>query len=77
MFRHPENATPADDLSAFYQWSTDLQAFHADGATEGATTVDFSASANDPLTGTTTVTATITGASPDSLFVRLGVTQNP
>jgi hypothetical protein len=51
----------------FNQWSNYQKAFHADGVAEGATTVDFSASTNHPLTG----------ASPGSLFVRLGVTQNP
>ena len=66
-FTHPHNATPADDLTATYRWSTDLQTFHADGASNGAgtTTVDFAQ--GTPSGGMTTVTATITGTvSPTS-----------
>jgi hypothetical protein len=73
---HPQNATPPDDISGpAYSWSTDLQTFTADGASEGGTMVSFEAVVNNPEDGTTTVTATITGTIPDRLFVRLGVTQ--
>jgi hypothetical protein len=74
VFTHPQNATPADDLSACYEWSTGLQTFHADGATNGTgTTVNFSTQLNTPAAGMTTVTATITGTLVDRLFVRLKV----
>ena len=76
-FTHPLNATPADDISAFYEWSTDLQAYHADGASNGAgSTVNFSTQLDTPTVGMTTVTATLTGTVPDRWFVRLGVSQN-
>ncbi len=75
-FTHPQNATPASDVSApVYSWSTDLQTFHADEASSGGITVDLEAAPNDPSPGTTTVTATITGTVPAKLFVNLGVTQ--
>lgn len=81
VFTHPQNASPASDISApAYRWSTDLQTFHADGASNGAgtTTVSFSVQTNIPSTGTTTVTATITGTViPQKLFVKVGVSQNP
>ena len=72
-FQHPENATPASDVSAAYKWSADLEMWHADGATAGATTVNFSKSPNTPVSGITTVTATITGAVPEGLFVAVEV----
>lgn len=81
VFTHPQNASPASDLSApAYLWSTDLETFHADGASNsgGTTTVTFSAVTNTPSTGITTVTATITGTVvPKTLFVNLAVTLNP
>ena len=70
-FTHPQNATPADDITAAYQWSTDLATFNADGATVGATTVDFSSVVT---AGIATVTATITGTVPDALFANILVT---
>ncbi len=70
-FTHPKNATPADDITAAYQWSTDLATFNADGATVGATTVDFSSVVT---AGIATVTATITGTVPDALFANILVT---
>lgn len=73
-FRHPQTATPASDVSVGYRWSRDLQTWHASGVSDGGTTVTFSASANTPQAGTTTVTATITGSNPDRLFVELQVT---
>jgi len=75
-FAHPQNATPASDVSApAYSWSTDLQTFHASGASSGGITVDLVPTPNTPSAGTTTVTATVTGTVPAKLFVRLGVSQ--
>lgn len=71
-FQHPQNATPASDVSAAYVWSTDLATFNADGASAGGTTVNFGTSTTE---GTTTVTATITGTVPAKLFVALKATQ--
>ncbi len=76
-FEHPQNATPADDVSAAYRWSLDLAGWNADGATSGGTTVNFAGSPDTPVNGTTTVTATISGTQPDKLFVELEATQNP
>lgn len=75
-FTHPLNATPADDLTATYRWSTDLQTFYNDGDPNGAgtTTVDFVQ--GTPSGGMVTVTATISGTvMPDELFVDVLVTQ--
>jgi hypothetical protein len=73
-FTHPQNATPASDLSASYRWSTDLAAFHLGGATSGGTTVNFTTEADTPSPGFTRVTATATGTLPARLFVDVKVT---
>jgi hypothetical protein len=73
-FTHPQNATPASDVSApAYIWSTDLVNWNADDASSGGITVDLNATPNSP--SPTTVTATVTGTVPPKLFVRLGVSQ--
>jgi autotransporter-associated beta strand protein len=75
-FTHPQNATPASDLTASYTWSKDLATFLANGATDGAfTKVDFTTQLNTPSPGITTVTATVTGTAASKLFVRVNVTQ--
>ena len=75
-FTHPQNATPATDLTASYRWSKDLATFLANGATDGALTkVSFTTQANTPSAGITTVTATVTGTATRQLFVRVTVTQ--
>jgi hypothetical protein len=71
-FQHPQNATPASDVSAAYVWSTDLATYNSDGASAGGTTVSFG---TGTVAGTTTVTATITGTVPAKLFVALKATQ--
>jgi len=71
-FTHPQNATPADGLTAAYRWSKDLTTFRNGGQTDGnGTTVNF-----NPVThaGIATVTATVTGTA--RLFVDVKVTQN-
>jgi autotransporter-associated beta strand protein len=73
-FQHPENASPAADVTADYVWSTDLVSFHANGATAGGISVNFADSANTPVAGTTTVTATVTGTMPAKLFISLKAT---
>jgi hypothetical protein len=75
-FTHPQNATPADDVSApVYTWSTDLVTFHVSGESSGGITVDLAPDTDNPVAGTTTVTATVTGTVPPKLFVRFGVSQ--
>ncbi|MFZ9937793.1 MAG: Ig-like domain-containing protein [Luteolibacter sp.] len=76
-FTHPQG-TLAVDLAASYRWSTDLQSFNADGATDGdGTKVDFTVQLDTPEAGTTTVTATVDpgGTATDKLFVDVQVTQ--
>jgi fibronectin-binding autotransporter adhesin len=75
-FTHPQNATPASDLTAAYQWSKDLATFNASGFTDGdGTTVTISPQLDTPAPGTTTVTATVTGTATGKLFVNIKVTQ--
>ena len=73
-FTHPQSATPASDLTASYKWSTDLANWYLGDGIEGpgASTVTMT-----PVTfgGTTTVTATASGALP-KLFLRVQVKQN-
>jgi hypothetical protein len=73
-FTHPQNASPASDLSASYRWSTDLAVFHLGAQTSGGTTVNFTTEADTPSPGFTRVTATATGTIPDRLFVDVRVT---
>ena len=76
-FTHPLNATPADDLTATYRWSTDLQTFYNDGDPNGAGTTTVTFVQGTPSGGMVTVTATISGTViPDKLFVDVEVTQN-
>lgn len=68
---HPQGNL-SSDLTASYQWSKDLVNFHSAGSNDG-TSVLFSTSTN---AGITTVTATAAGAIPETLFIRVIVTQN-
>jgi methionine-rich copper-binding protein CopC len=77
-FRHTLNATPASDLTGFYEWSTDLAAWHASGASAGGTTVTFGA----PVVVTpgtpdlVEITATVAGTPVSSIFARFKTTRN-
>ncbi len=71
-FQHPLNAIPASDVTAAYEWSLDLAAWHADGAAAGGATVDFEVVQGS---GIATVTATISGTVPSKLFTRVAVAQ--
>lgn len=76
-FQHPQSATPASDVTTAYKWTTDLVTYHASGATSAGTTVTLSPAPNTPTSGTTTVTATITGTQPARLFLVLEATLAP
>jgi len=72
-FTHPQNATPPDDLTGYYEWSPDLTDWFTTGTgPSGEATVTFSASTSG---STTTVTATASEAM-ERIFLRVGVTQN-
>ncbi|MDH4445084.1 MAG: Ig-like domain-containing protein [Akkermansiaceae bacterium] len=73
-FTHPLNPTGAGNLTAAYRWSRDLSTFTAGGVGNNGSTVTFTQSA--PSGGFVTVTATVTGAPLDKLFVDLRMTQN-
>ncbi len=73
-FTHPLNPTSAENLTATYRWSKDLSTFTAGGVWSNGSTVNFTQSA--PSGGFVTVTATVTGAPLDKLFVDVRVTQN-
>lgn len=76
-FTHPQGANPASDVSGpVYTWSTDLVNWNASNASSGGITVLLTPVTNSPSTGTTTVSATVTGPLPPQLFVRLSVSQN-
>ena len=75
VFRHSRSNSIASDLTASYEWSADLQSWHASATAESGTTVtiaaatitDVSAPANDLVE----VTATLTGTAKPETFVRL------
>jgi hypothetical protein len=73
---HPQSDRVASDIAAVnYKWSTDLQGFHASGASASGIMVDLVPALHTPEAGTTTVVATVTGAMPSRLYVRLEVTR--
>lgn len=76
VFTHPQNATPASDLTPAYRWSTNLIDWfvgdNIDGP-GGGLTVDIGAAPVGP--STTTVTATASQNLP-KLFLRVEVTSN-
>ena len=79
VFRHTRSNTPATDLTAGYEWSTDLTAWQLSAATAGGVSVtigtititDTSAPDNDLIE----VTANVTAGTPKKLFVRLKTTR--
>lgn len=71
-FTHPLNPALSEDISIAYEWSTDLQTFHASGVTVDNTTVVLTGSENLQAL-LTTVSANITGTVPENLFVRVSV----
>jgi len=70
-FRHPQG-TLADNLSASYEWSENLSIFHPEGMVDG-TAVAFSTTTEEDIT---TITAKVTGTIPETLFVRVAVTED-
>ena len=68
--QHPKNANLTSDITASYQWSTDLSTWNDSGATVGGTTVSI---ATEDTDGTTTATATVSGSEPDNVFIKVSV----
>ena len=79
VFQHTLSNTPASDLVATYEWSTDLTTWHASAASAAGVTVtiagtiliDNTAPANDLVQ----ISATVTGGTTKNLFVRLKASQ--
>jgi hypothetical protein len=73
-FTHQQSAIAATGVSRVYRWSKDLVTFYNAGQTDGVTTVnfEFSRTPGNP----TKVTATVTGAATDRLFVDIKVSQD-
>ncbi|MBK1834805.1 immunoglobulin domain-containing protein [Roseibacillus ishigakijimensis] len=74
-FQHPRTATVLLDVQASYQWSSDLQNWFASGEESEGSAVTFQTLANTPATGTSSITAEVTGVPLDKVFVRLQVQQ--
>ncbi len=70
VFRHTRTNTPASDLAATYEWSTDLVTWRApdDNVTIGVATVTDTIA---PDKDVVEITATVTGTPVRKLFVRL------
>jgi len=76
-FQHTLSATPASDLTAGYEWSTDMATWYPDGASDGGTTVSFSAPSVITAGPPDLIEVTATADGPvGKLFARLKVT-NP
>ena len=68
--QHSHNSDLSTDITASYEWSTDLSTWNASGATVDGTTVTISTEDSD---GTTTATATVSGADAGSVFIKVSV----
>ncbi len=75
-FTHPEADPKLSDVTGSYEWSLDLSVWNASGDDVGGTIVTIGAVQNTPESGTTTVTATVTGTEPGKVFVRVTATRN-
>jgi acetyl esterase/lipase len=77
LLRHPQSTESLDDLSFRYQWSTDLVDFKGGGEVrDDGSTVTFDSQRDFPEEGTTTVTATVSGAATRApVFLRIAVMQ--
>ena len=71
--QHSTNSNPSSDISASYEWSTDLSTWNASGSTVDGTTVSIAAEDSD---GTTTATATVTGTDPGNIFIKVSVSND-
>ena len=72
-FTHPISDNPVSDITANYLWSRDLSSYHANGESDGSTTVTFVQAA--PVDDLVTVTATVSGPS-GRIFVAVEVSQD-
>lgn len=68
--QHSKNADLSSDITASYQWSTDLSTWNNSGATVDGTTVSI---ATEDSGGTTTATATVSGTDPNNVFIKVSV----
>ena len=71
--QHATNSDVASDVSASYEWSTDLSSWNASGTTVDGTTVTIS---TEDSNGTTTATATVSGTDPESVFIKVSVSND-
>jgi hypothetical protein len=79
-FRHSRNNSPASDISASYEWSTDLVSWHASGeANAGGVTASIGSTVITdevaPLNDEVEVSLTIEAGSAARAFIRLKATQ--
>ncbi len=79
VFQQTLSNTPASDLTASYEWSTNLTTWQASSATAGGITVTIATSIlidnTAPTNDVIQVTATVTGGTTNHLFVRLKASQ--
>ena len=69
---HSTNSDLASDITASYQWSSDLTTWNASGDTVNGTTVTITT--DDSVEGSTTATATVEGTDSDAVFIKVLVT---
>ena len=74
--QHSRNSAVYDDVTASYEWSSDLSTWNASGATVGGSTVTIIAQDNTPSTGTSTATATVSGTELDTVFIKVSVSND-
>lgn len=77
-FTHPRSKKILPDISARYEWSTDLITWHDSGTSNNGVRVDFTPEVIDeshPDREIVRVLAAITEGAPAAFFVRLSVTQ--
>lgn len=75
VFSHPQNSSPADDISApIYEWSPDMVNYYEGGEVSPAgLAVLFGIAENTPSEGITQVSANLSGPLAEKLFFRVRV----
>ena len=81
-FRHSRSNSLGSDVSAAYQWSSDLIQWYGSGQTNGLGVSATIASAvitdtNAPDNDLIEVTVTVSGTTADKIFARISATQSP
>lgn len=75
--QHSKSSNVSSDVTATYEWSTDLETWWETGTTDlNGTSVTITPVDDTPSAGTTTATATVSGTDADSIFIKVSVSND-